>query len=185
MPFACVQTRLSSANQRGFTLVELITVVIVIGIIAVAAAPRFISTDSFSEYAMVQRLQTAMRTLQIQSMHDTRPNFCYKMNFATGSSSAFGPSVHQYQNGQQVSSCANSIDFTAPKYLRSDADELSANNITLSALDSGVSMSGLSFNSLGQPITNVGNCAGGCEIRFVGTMQAKVCVASQGYVYAC
>jgi MSHA pilin protein MshC len=171
--------------QKGFTLIELITVVLVLGIMALAAAPRFLSTDSFAEYALQQRLQTALRTLQIQSMYDTRPNFCYKLNFALGSSPGFGVPTNNYQDGNQSVSCSNGIDYTVPRYLRSDSAELSDNNITIRALDSGLNIRFIEFNALGQPSSDRGSCVAGCEISFIGSEQAKLCLSSQGYVHAC
>lgn len=171
--------------QKGFTLIELITVVLVLGIMALAAAPRFLSTDSFAEYALQQRLQTALRTIQIQSMYDTRPNFCYKLNFASGTSPGFGVPTNNFQQGNQSLSCSNGIDYSLPRYLRSDSTELSDDNIIIRALDSGLSINFIEFNALGQPSSDRGSCAAGCEISFIGSEQASLCISSQGYVHAC
>lgn len=172
-------------HQRGFTLVELITVVIVLGTVAIVAAPRFSSTETYAEYALQQRLQTAMRTIQIQSMYDTRPDYCYKINLVNGNSGGFGPPTNNFEAGNQTLSCANTIDYSVPRYLRSDQNELSGNGISLEALDSGLAITHISFNSLGQPSTNAGACAAGCEFRFSGGDTANLCVSSQGYIHAC
>jgi MSHA pilin protein MshC len=185
MRFAAMPFKSLPKAQEGFTLVELITVVIVLGVVAVAAAPRFLSTDSFAEFALQQRLQSALRTLQIQSMYDTRANFCYKLNFATGNSPGFGVPTNDFTSGNQSLSCANSIDYTLERYMRSDVNELSNDGIEIVALDSGISMAFIEFNALGQPSSNVGTCAGGCEVSFVGSQQAKLCISSEGYVHGC
>jgi MSHA pilin protein MshC len=157
----------------------------VLGIVAVVAAPRFMSTDTYTEFALQQRLQTALRTLQIQSMYDTRPNFCYQLNFDSGARPGYGPATDNYQAGQQSLSCATSIDYTLPRYLRSNLDELSSDDIALLALDSGMPINFIQFNALGQPSTSQGACAGGCEISFTGNATATLCVSSEGYVHAC
>ncbi|WP_371193521.1 type II secretion system protein [Glaciecola sp. SC05] len=185
MQFASTQHRTFRQQQRGFSLVELITVIIVLGTVAIVAAPRFSSTDTFAEYALQQRLQTAMRTIQIQSMYDTRPNYCYKINFVSGNASAFGPPTQNFQAGNETQSCATIIDYSVPRYLRTDANELSAQGINLEALDSGLNITQITFNSLGQPFTSAGSCAGGCEFTFSGGDSAKLCVSSEGYVHAC
>ncbi|WP_395339868.1 Tfp pilus assembly protein FimT/FimU [Ningiella sp. W23] len=175
-------------TQRGFTLVELITVLVVLGIVSIVAIPRFSGTDTYAEFALQQRLKTALRTLQIKSMYDTRAGFCYKLNVSISSSSteaAFGPATNNYQSGNESNTCANTIDFTAPSYLRSASNELSAQNIDIEALDSGLAISFVEFNSLGQPISSRGQCTAGCELSFIGAATAKVCISSQGYVHDC
>ncbi len=48
-------------NQRGFTLVELITVIVIIGILAVAAAPRFFDKDVFQARGAADQVIAALR----------------------------------------------------------------------------------------------------------------------------
>jgi MSHA pilin protein MshC len=50
--------------QRGFTIVELITVIIILGIVAVAALPRFTGIDSFNEFAAADQVKAALRYAQ-------------------------------------------------------------------------------------------------------------------------
>jgi MSHA pilin protein MshC len=48
-------------NQRGFTLVELITVMVIIGILAVAAVPRFFDNDVFQARGAADQVIAALR----------------------------------------------------------------------------------------------------------------------------
>ena len=48
-------------NQRGFTLVELITVIVIIGILAVAAAPRFFDNNVFQARGAADQVTAALR----------------------------------------------------------------------------------------------------------------------------
>jgi MSHA pilin protein MshC len=50
--------------QSGFTLVELVTVIVIIGIIAVVAAPKFFSAQGFSERGYFDEVASALRYAQ-------------------------------------------------------------------------------------------------------------------------
>ena len=50
----------SKTKQSGFTLIELITVIVIIGIISVSAAPRFIDLRADAEVASLNGLKSAL-----------------------------------------------------------------------------------------------------------------------------
>ncbi|MGQ8366065.1 prepilin-type N-terminal cleavage/methylation domain-containing protein [Glaciecola sp. 1036] len=175
---------LSNKAQSGFTLIELIIVIIVLSILAVVAVPRFINTKGISEFNYQQKLQSALRNLQIKSMHNTGQTFCYRMLIDT-SSPAMGPSVASYTSGNQVASCSVNIDTSAPENLQFTSTELTTQVISLQAYDGTTPISFIQFDALGRPQTSAGQCANGCQINLVGTTTTSICVANQGYVYAC
>ena len=47
-------------NQKGFTLIELVVVIVILGILAVTAAPRFLNLQSDARAASLQGLKGAM-----------------------------------------------------------------------------------------------------------------------------
>jgi len=49
-------------NQKGFTLIELIIVIVVLGILAVTAAPQFINIGSDARVSTLQKIQGSMIT---------------------------------------------------------------------------------------------------------------------------
>ncbi len=54
----------SVKNQRGFTLVELITVIVIVGIIAVAAVPRFFQRSVFDSRGFFDQVISTLRYAQ-------------------------------------------------------------------------------------------------------------------------
>ncbi|WP_398410034.1 type II secretion system protein [Shewanella inventionis] len=49
-------------QQRGFTLIELVVVIIILGILAVVAAPKFINLKSDAVIANLNGLQGALKS---------------------------------------------------------------------------------------------------------------------------
>lgn len=51
-----------SSNQRGFTLIELIIVIVILGVLSVVAAPRFIDLSTDARIAGLESLSGQMRS---------------------------------------------------------------------------------------------------------------------------
>lgn len=58
----CTMERMHS--HRGFTLIELVTVITILGLLAVAVVPRFVSTSSFESRTAEDQLISAIRQAQ-------------------------------------------------------------------------------------------------------------------------
>ncbi len=54
----------SLSKNRGFTMVELITVIIIVGILAVAAAPRFFDQNTFESRGFYDQVISTLRYAQ-------------------------------------------------------------------------------------------------------------------------
>ena len=52
------------SHQRGFTLVELITIMVIVGILAVAAMPRFFDRNTFESRGFYDQLISTLRYAQ-------------------------------------------------------------------------------------------------------------------------
>ncbi len=66
-------------QQSGFTLVELVATIILIGIVAVAVAPRFSGAGTYSEYVLRDQFISAFRFAQQRAMYDHQAQSCYRV----------------------------------------------------------------------------------------------------------
>lgn len=177
----------SRQAQQGFSLVELVVVIVLLATLSITVAPKFLDSQGFSEYSLQKRMITALRNIQLKAMHDTRADFCHRMVFVTNASlgAEFGPSTDSYLNGEQATSCGTSVDLQSSDYLRSETNELFDLGIGFSAFDNVTVTNFIEFDSLGRPISSVERCSQGCVINFIGESTVSICIESEGYIYAC
>jgi MSHA pilin protein MshC len=66
--------RSRSINQQcqvGFTTIELIVVILILGIMAVTIVPKFFNSNGFEEYSYQKEVIAKLRTIQIRAMQQT------------------------------------------------------------------------------------------------------------------
>ncbi len=73
--------KIIAVTQRGFTLVELITIIIILGIISVVALPRFTSKSSFDSRAFSDEVKSTLRLAQKLAVAQHR-NSCVNVTAA-------------------------------------------------------------------------------------------------------
>ena len=61
----------------GFTLIELVIVIIILGILSVTVAPKFFTSKGFSEYAYRSDIIAKLRLIQTKAMQQTNNNYCH------------------------------------------------------------------------------------------------------------
>ena len=145
-------------SNGGFTTIELVVIMLLIGVLAVTAAPRFFNQQS--NYADTYQLEllSTLRLAQWQQMNLLASEPCLTLSL---SSTSLSPQ----------SSCA-----APPQGL----------TVTIPSADqAAVSFSGpasIQFGTEGLPI---GSCSGGCTITITDIDNSEqVQINSEGYIYA-
>lgn len=150
----------------GFTLVELISAIVLIAIVSVVVIPKFSSRGGFTEYALRDEIAVALRFAQQRAMydHDLVANNCYRFYW---DSNGFGPQ----RNGNYFAAYAG-----AEQRINLSGDYSS---VTLSPASGEVF-----FDRLGN--AREGNCTTGAlltmDISITDSVSLALRVHSTGYV---
>jgi len=125
---------ISRSTQFGFTLIELVVVIILVGILATVAMPRFFTVSTFQQWGFNDELSSAIR-------------FANKLAIATGCDTRVLTTVNSYVLNQRAS-CDPSNGFTqAVKIAGGDSTGYSGSpptGLALSAVE-------FYFDSVGRP----------------------------------
>lgn len=172
-------------KNKGFTLVELVIVLVLLGILSVAVYPRITGKGDIVEYTYQARLVSALRAMQQRAMQDTRNGFCFKVVLFSDNNSAFGPPTLDYIDDSAINktlTCSNQIstDLDNAFVIANNADML---NDSVSITDA---PNFVQFNNMGCTIDVLGNaCTTDVRIELQGKNSIAVCIKSQGYIHVC
>ncbi|MDP4537761.1 type II secretion system protein [Alkalimonas collagenimarina] len=145
-------------EPKGFTLIELVVVMVLLGILAVTLLPRFFTSSGTAEYGYRDQALAIMRLVQLQAMQ------------CTDSTSGLCPP-------QQLQIASNRLGS-------SSACINDARHLCIAARDPVVlaaSFSTLSFDSMGRPL----GCGGACTLQVQGSVSLGICIESEGYIRPC
>lgn len=157
----------SMTYAQGFTLVELVTVMILIGILAVVALPRFIGPSSYSAYSLRNEFLGELRLAQQLAMNNT--DRCYRISVT--------PTQYQLSHftSRTAATCAGAVS-------RVDAAQLLTGGARLVLMNTGSDSFNIDFDVNGRPQLN---CAANNDcIQTVADDTLVIGISSEGYVYA-
>jgi MSHA pilin protein MshC len=144
-------------RDRGFTLVELITIIIIVGILAVYAAPRFFASDGDDLTGADASLVSLLRVQQQRAMQNT------------SGAGAYGVLIEE----------AAGEFYVRPVNAGAATPRDDATTLRISAPNTLQPTGQFEFNGLGC----VGECgAGTVQFTLSGASTRQVCVNSQGYI---
>lgn len=160
--------------QRGFTLIELIMVIVMLGILAVYAAPRLFNSNDVYARGFHDETLAYLRYAQKTAIGQRR-TVC--VNFASSSSLTLSIALNP-----ATFDCTTAGTLTGPK------GDVASTTLT-SRPGSGVAYNttpapvNFNFNGLGQPITGAGVSMATQTIQVVGVNKFITVESATGYVH--
>ncbi|EGQ9934164.1 TPA: type II secretion system protein [Vibrio vulnificus] len=152
-------------SSRGFTLVELIVVILLISIVSAYAASRYIGTGSFSAYAAQEQAISVIRQLQVYRMQSNTTN-------------SANPNFELTASGGCLGSSAGCSAAATPQAAESRSDVMRLDGVSVSS-----TISPIRFDLRGNPLQTNGSALNSVTITFTASGEsAVVCINSQGYV---
>jgi MSHA pilin protein MshC len=147
-------------HRSGFTLVELVVVIILIGIVSSYAASRYIGVSSFSAYAAQEQAIAVIRQIQLGRMY----------------SNLTDPSGLTDYQLRITSNCLGSVQSC----LAGDGESSSNRLVVQDSVSFSPANTTVNFDLLGNPDS------GALTIGITSDSDsANVCINEQGYVYGC
>ncbi len=156
------------SKGAGFTLIELVIVIVILAILSVTVAPKFFSSNGFSEYAYRIDVIAKLRLIQTRAMQQANDN-CHQVMIT---STKLGKVKKKVGEGE----CSTPPEFADQSEKRATLVEIDSNdNVTFNP-----SGTVFSFDFMGRPQ----NCSNPCEIVITGEQALTVRIESEGYIHA-
>jgi len=165
---ACLKSIEKISSIKGFTTIELVVVIILIGIIAATVIPKMQSSGGYEEIIYQDETVTKLRSIQLRAMQNTSGSLCdsYPINSVLVTDDKLG-----IPDDDCTTFAENNLNSTTiVKIIDHDVEFEYAGGDTL-----------FYFDHLGRPV----DCSSPCEISIVGKEQTLiVAINDQGYIYA-
>jgi MSHA pilin protein MshC len=161
-------------GQFGFTLVELVSVMVLIAILSVFIAPKLTGTAGMDVYVARDQLISAIRFAQQHAMYDQADKHCYQLV----------TTAHDYVVERSIDS---GLTFSQLDVSYGDVNFRSGDTSVVDALKK-VTLPVLTqrFDGLGNPVATCAGTNSGSQSFNIsaGTTTISFCIYSTGYVRA-
>lgn len=164
---------------NGFTIIELVVTIIVVGILAATVAPRFLNSKGFEEYSYRSEVISTLRSIQLRAMQQTDNLHCHQV---TITSKIVGLNA---TDNPPTNLCNNSVWFDSSQFNIAAYEDgptsvqVDANHSVVFSVN--VPSGRFSFDQMGRP---VGCPLSTCIITITGDEALTIKVEPQGYVHA-
>ncbi|MGR5341006.1 type II secretion system protein [Vibrio astriarenae] len=162
-------------DKNGFTLVELIVVILLVAIVSTYAASRYLGKSSFSAYTYQEAVISVIRQVQVNRMQSN-------LHDESGDLTPFVLTFKDQCLGSQYSCTQSELnplqrsDFVVIDSGSFSGEQVCAANKPLNLV---------SFDLLGNPILDKGKALSEPNVEITindGEVTASLCINSQGYV---
>jgi len=153
----------SLCKITGFTLIELIVVIILLGILSTTVIPKFFSSNGFEEYTYRNELLTKLRAIQLRAMQQTDGSQCHLILVT-----AKKVGLPKNCDATKFSNDGTEPETEVVEITHEVGFDVNSGNFSFS------------FDQMGRPQ----NCsANPCKITIVGESTLSVEINSEGYIY--
>ena len=155
--------------QLGFTIIELVIVILILGIMAVSVVPKFFTSTGFQEYTYQAEIITKLRSIQLRAMQQTDStdsNICHTVLVTEGALGVPKDCDLTLADGWQGEDELTEEPGTTNVKVE-DGHEVTFAPIAFS----------FSFDSMGRP-----SCSP-CLITVVGDSTLTIKIESEGYIH--
>lgn len=152
--------------QLGFTIIELIVVILILGIMAVSVVPKFFNSTGFQEYTYQAEVITKLRSIQLRAMQQINSGECHTVIVTTSALGIPEPCDSILPDGWQGEN--------------EDTRESGTTNVKVDTNHDVIfSPTGFSFtfDGMGRP-----SC-GTCLIKVKGDSELTIKIESEGYIH--
>jgi MSHA pilin protein MshC len=160
-------------KNLGFTLIELIVVIIMISIMAVTVLPKFFTSNGFEEFTYRDEIITKLRAIQLRSMQQTDDSTC-KIVLVQAAPYTIG--LQATDTLSATEQCTTGFAGDTTTVMVNDKHSVS---IMLSE-----GLSSFSFSSLGKPEGCIPVDACKITVTVTGEKSLEILINSQGFIRA-
>ena len=157
------------AANHGFTLIELVLVIILLGILAATVAPKMLGSNGFEEYGYRSEVVTKLRAIQLRAMQQTNNDSCHMVTVSKlrlGIDQNNGCVIITTNVGNNIIVDATTVVINSNNGIEFEVPPTGSYSFT--------------FNSLGIPSSGETNI----NIKGEGATSLVVRIEAQGYIHA-
>lgn len=155
-------------GERGFTLVELVMVILMLGILAVFAAPRMFDRSDFDARGLHDITLSYLRYAQKSAIAQRR-TVCVSFTAST--------------IALRIANAADGFDCSGVSGMALTGPDGNASGSANGAAYSGSAPTAFGFDALGQPVDTSGNTAAQATIQVANAAKTITIEAITGYVH--